>query len=217
MTALMLLSPGTPMLFQGQEFSASAPFLYFADFEPDLNAAVRTGRAEFLDQFPSLCDPEIQTMLADPASVDTFNRCKLDLRERESHREAYALHRDLLRLRREEPVFSATPFAGLDGAVVSPSAFALRFFTPDHREDRVLFVNLGGDIVRGSIAEPLLAPPADGDWSLRWSSEQPMYGGGGTPDIFADGCWRIPAECALFLTPGRARPRQPKAVLRRTA
>ena len=42
------------MLFQGQEFAASSPFLYFADFDQELSAAVRHGRAEFLQQFPSL-------------------------------------------------------------------------------------------------------------------------------------------------------------------
>jgi maltooligosyltrehalose trehalohydrolase len=56
MTALLLLSPGTPMLFQGQEFAASTPFLYFADFEPELAAAVRKGRGEFLTQFPSVAE-----------------------------------------------------------------------------------------------------------------------------------------------------------------
>src|SRR5204863_9864015 len=63
MTALLLLSPGTPMLFQGQEFSASSPFLYFADFEEELAAAVRTGRREFLTQFPSLTDFEVRAVL----------------------------------------------------------------------------------------------------------------------------------------------------------
>src|SRR3954465_7548927 len=51
-TALMLLMPGTPMLFQGEEFSASSPFLYFADFDGELAAAVKKGRSEFLMQFP---------------------------------------------------------------------------------------------------------------------------------------------------------------------
>jgi maltooligosyltrehalose trehalohydrolase len=47
MTALLLLMPGSPMLFQGQEFSASAPFLFFADHEPTLAAAIREGRSAF--------------------------------------------------------------------------------------------------------------------------------------------------------------------------
>src|SRR5262249_35903555 len=50
-TALMLLGPGTPMLFQGQEFAASGPFLFFADHRSELNAQIRQGRAEFLSQF----------------------------------------------------------------------------------------------------------------------------------------------------------------------
>lgn len=104
-TALLLLAPGTPMLFQGQEFAASAPFLYFADLPDRLEAVVREGRKDFLSQFPSLTDPDLRPRLPDPGDPATFIRCKLDLVERESHRETYALHRDLLRLRREDPVF----------------------------------------------------------------------------------------------------------------
>ena len=59
MTAYFLLMPGIPMLFQGQEFAASTPFLYFADHRDDLVEPVRKGRAEFLAQFPSIADPEI--------------------------------------------------------------------------------------------------------------------------------------------------------------
>ena len=52
LTALTLLMPGTPMLFQGQEFAASSPFLFFADHVPELAALVREGRSTFLHQFP---------------------------------------------------------------------------------------------------------------------------------------------------------------------
>ena len=54
MTALLLLGPWTPLLFQGQEFGASSPFVYFADVSKDLNAAIRKGRFDFLRQFPSM-------------------------------------------------------------------------------------------------------------------------------------------------------------------
>src|SRR5207237_4505733 len=43
LTALLLLQPQTPMLFQGQEFGASTPFLYFADHEPELARKVAEG------------------------------------------------------------------------------------------------------------------------------------------------------------------------------
>ena len=43
LTALTLLAPGTPMLFMGQEFAASSPFLFFADHPEELARLVRTG------------------------------------------------------------------------------------------------------------------------------------------------------------------------------
>jgi maltooligosyltrehalose trehalohydrolase len=209
MTALLLLQPATPMLFQGQEFSASAPFLYFADFVPQLNAAVRAGRGEFLSQFPSIVQACRQGLLPDPGAPETFERCTLDLSERESHQETYALHRDLLRIRRDEMGFGTPNHVGVDGAVLSASAFMLRFFTPDHRDDRVLVVNLGGQLERASFAEPLLAPPVDADWQPRWSSDDAAYGGPGAADLFPDEWWHIPAESAVLLIPGPRRPRSP--------
>jgi maltooligosyltrehalose trehalohydrolase len=217
LTALLLLSPGTPMLFQGQEFAASAPFLYFADFEPELASAVRRGRGEFLEQFPSIAGLTDKSVLADPGDPATFGRCKLDFGERQSHAAAYALHVDLLRLRREDAAFRLQQSGAVDGAVLSPQAFALRFFTPDHVDDRVLVVNLGADISRPSFAEPLLAPPPGTDWQCRWSSDDPAYDGTGTRDLWPDGLWEIPGESALVLSPGPRRRWQPLPLVRRTA
>ncbi|MGH7341775.1 MAG: alpha-amylase family glycosyl hydrolase, partial [Candidatus Rokuibacteriota bacterium] len=92
MTAVLLLLPGLPMLFQGQEFSASAPFLFFADFDDRTNAAVREGRAAFLSQFPSAVAYQQVAALDDPAAPRTFERCKLNPIERVDHVEARALH-----------------------------------------------------------------------------------------------------------------------------
>ena len=142
-TALMLLMPGTPMLFQGQEFVATAPFLYFADFETELADAVRRGRAQFLKQFASIKGYESTTALDDPGSLDTFERCKLNLEERVTHAPAYALHHDLIALRRQEAAFRAQRRSDVDGAVLDREAFALRFFTDGHADDRLLLVNLG--------------------------------------------------------------------------
>lgn len=213
MTALLLLGPGVPLLFQGQEFASSAPFLYFADFEGELAAAVRQGRREFLSQFRSLADFAHRGALADPGDPTTFERCRLDLGERARHGPAYALHIDLLRMRREDPAFSLHGSSGIDGAVLSASAFVLRFFTPDHSQDRLLIVNLGIDMRRGSFAEPLIAPPVNADWEVQWCSEDPSYGGNGAPDILqADGHWLIPGESAVVLAPGACRvwPKWPK-------
>ncbi|MGH7969277.1 MAG: malto-oligosyltrehalose trehalohydrolase, partial [Limisphaerales bacterium] len=107
LTALLLLGPATPMLFQGQEFGASAPFLFFADHNPDLARLVAKGRRGFLRQFPTIGDPEADSCLADPAADETFFSCKLDRAERRTNAATYQLHRDLLKLRREDPTFSS--------------------------------------------------------------------------------------------------------------
>jgi maltooligosyltrehalose trehalohydrolase len=198
MTALMLLMPGTPMLFQGQEFGASTPFLYFADHKPELAELVRKGRHEFVAQFPSVASPAMRERLADPKARETFEACKLDWSERERHEEAVALHRDLLRLRREDPIFAQQRRGAVDGAVLGPEAFLLRFFGRGG-DDRLLLVNLGRDFMRRSIPEPLVAPPEGRAWRLLWSSEDPAYGGGGTPPIETDERWRLPGHAAVVL------------------
>jgi maltooligosyltrehalose trehalohydrolase len=200
MTALLLLAPGTPMLFQGQEFAASSPFLFFADHHPELAQLVRKGRLEFLAQFPSAALEETKACIPDPADPRTFERCKLDLAERDKHAEVYALHRDLLRLRHDDPVFRAPRPRGVDGAVLGPQAFVLRFFAADGA-DRLLIVNLGRDLHLDPAPEPLLAPPAGKRWQILWTSEAVRYGGGGTPEPDTDENWRLAGEAAVVLAP----------------
>lgn len=201
LTALILLGPGTPMLFQGQEFAASAPFLYFADHRPELAALVEQGRATFLAQFPSLADPAMQARLARPHAEDSFRRSKIDHAERALHADVWALHRDLLRLRRTDPVFAAQGAGGIEGAVLDEQAFVLRFFGNDG-DDRLLLINLGRDLTLRVMPEPLLAPPLGTGWSLLWSSEDPGYGGcGAAPVVTGDGSWRLSGHAATVLIP----------------
>ena len=200
LTAVLLLGPATPMLFQGQEFAASAPFLFFADHHDELARLVRKGRGEFLKQFASIATAEVAGALADPGDRATFERCKLDFTERERHAEAYALHCDLLRLRRDDAVFAAQGAHGVDGAVLGDDAFVVRFFG-EGDDDRLMLVNLGVDLVLDILPEPLLAPPADTRWTLLWSSEHPRYGGGGTVAPPSTGVWTLPGHAALVLRP----------------
>ena len=209
-TALTLLLPGTPMLFMGQEFAASSPFLYFADHDPALQKLVRKGRTDFLAQFPSIALPETGAQLADPGSPSTFARCKLDWDEWDEHHQTVALVRDLLRLRRDDPTISRQGHGGrfgprgVDGAVLDRDAFVLRWFGAprDGSGDRLLVVNLGRRQRLGTVAEPLLAPPEGRAWRLRWSSDAVAYGGDGTPEPDTDdGGWWLPAEAALVLAP----------------
>jgi maltooligosyltrehalose trehalohydrolase len=202
-TALLLLGPGTPMLFQGQEFAASSPFLYFADHNPELSKLVAAGRKQFLKQFSTINCPESDPYVMHPGDEKTFHRSRLDLSEREKNSDIYALHRDLLKLRREDPVFSGKQRRGLDGAVLSGEAFVLRFFG-EHGNDRLLFVNLGLDLILSPAPEPLLAPIYRKTWKTLWSTEAPCYGGCGTLPI-EGGNWRVPGHAAVVLAPGTER------------
>jgi maltooligosyltrehalose trehalohydrolase len=198
MTALLLLGPNTPMLFQGQEFAASAPFQFFADHRPDLAAAVRKGRAEFLAQFPSVATEAAQASLPAPEDPATLERCKLDLNERRAHASHYALHCDLLALRRRDSVFGSADVE-LDGAVLSESAFVLRFFGGAHG-DRLLLVNFGTELRLTVVNEPLLAPLEDAAWEMLWSSDDVAYGGPGTPPVEISSGWRLPGLSAVAMT-----------------
>ena len=198
-TALLLLSPATPMLFQGQEFAASTPFLYFADLQRDIAKDVRKGRVEFLKQFTNIASPEVVDSLDNPASVATFERSRLDLTEREQHPQTYNLHRDLIRLRREDAVFSQSWKGTVEGAVLGPQGFVLRFFAAG--DQRLLLINLSRDLRLRPAPEPLLAPPEAMCWEVLWSSETPQYGGSGTPELETDEYWRIPGHAAIVLRP----------------
>lgn len=200
-TAVTLLFPGTPMLFQGQEFAASSPFYYFADHQPELAKLVHEGRRSFMKQFRSVALSEIFARLPDPADPMTFARSKLDFGERHTHATAYALHRDLLRIRREDPVIREQGRHGLDGAVIGDDAFVLRYFADDGN-DRLLVVNLGIDLELVPAPEPLLAPCNEHGWVNMWSSEDLRYGGSGTAPLDPDDDnWHIPGRSAVLLKP----------------
>jgi maltooligosyltrehalose trehalohydrolase len=202
-TAFLLLSPGTPMLFQGQEFGSSKPFLFFADHNDELRRLVNEGRLQFLSQFPSLAQPGMRRCHLEPGDPQTFERCKLDFAERETHAPIYRLHKDLLHLRREDAVFRARPT--VDGAVLGAQAFVLRFFAGE-AGDRLLLINLGPDLPLDIAPEPLLAPPQDRLWATLWASEDFKYGGGGAPPPDGPDNWRLPAESAIVMCPDGVNP-----------
>ncbi|MGH7465162.1 MAG: alpha-amylase family glycosyl hydrolase, partial [Longimicrobiales bacterium] len=200
MTALLLLLPGTAMLFQGQEFAASSRFLFFADHEPGLAARVHAGRRDFLMQFPSTATPSAQRQIDAPAAPDTFDRCRLDHSERRANRHVVRLHRDLIHISRSDPVFARQDSAAVDGAVLGARALALRFH--DARgDDRLLVANLGADLHMHVVPEPLLAPPAGARWRMVLSTEEPRYGGRGAVHPELDHGWLIPARSAVVLAP----------------
>jgi maltooligosyltrehalose trehalohydrolase len=203
MTALLLLMPGTPMLFMGQEFASNAPFHYFADHVPDLAKLVQQGRSEFMTQFRSLDRPGLSELLPAPHSRDTFERCKLDFKDRERNEPQYRMHKDLLKLRKADAAFHTQDKRTVDGAVLGPQAFVIRFFgaADDRTADRLLLVNLGRDLHLDQAPEPLLAPPCGHGWDVLWSADAVEYGGDGAAPPETIGGWRIAGESATVLAP----------------
>lgn len=188
------------MLFQGQEYASSSPFFYFADHYPELAAQVAKGRKVFLSQFRDLALPEMQEQIADPSDEETFRRSKLNPQERITNARQWQMHKDLLKLRREDPVFRLQRRRGVDGAVLGDHCFVLRYFADDG-QDRLLLVNLGRNLHLNPAPEPLLAPPDGMRWETLWSSDDVKYGGCGTPPLDTEENWRIPGEAAVALKP----------------
>ena len=207
LTAVLLLAPGTPMLFMGQEFWASSPFLFFTD-HGDLADTVYQGRKKFLSQFPSIGSLEAQEHVPHPNLASTFEASKVDLSERTTHAGIYRFHRDLLRIRREDSVIAAQSRERLEGATFSRDAFVLRFFGQDG-DDRLLVVNLGADLDYDPAPEPLLAPPSGGRWQVLWSSDAPRYGGPGIVNPCREEGWKLPGESAVLLSATRTSEKAP--------
>ncbi|TCL66311.1 alpha-amylase family glycosyl hydrolase [Rhizobium sp. BK251] len=209
MTALHLLGPQTPMLFQGQEFGATTPFYYFADRDGDIARSVRKGRIDFLRQFPNLTDEKLITCMPDPCDRRTFESAKLDWAQWREDGVSFVLHRDLLALRRNEATFAAQASArrgALDGSVLSQSALLLRYFAQSPKNERLLVFNFGTALDIDSVPDPLFAPPAGLQWQLLWSSEDPVYGGGGRRPYDFHARWILDADIALVLGPFEAAP-----------
>jgi maltooligosyltrehalose trehalohydrolase len=104
--ACLLLAPAPPLLFMGEEFAASTPFLFFCDFGPELAAAVTRGRRAEFGKFVRFHDPAMQATIPDPNDPATFAASQLQWVEHDEpeHREWLELYRELLGLRRRHIV-----------------------------------------------------------------------------------------------------------------
>lgn len=104
--SVLLLAPSPPLLFMGEEFGATTPFLFFCDFGPDLAPKVTEGRRSEFAKFAQFNSPEAQARIPDPGSPTTFASSKLDWDslERSPHREWLQFYRNLLSVRQREIV-----------------------------------------------------------------------------------------------------------------
>jgi len=181
--ALLVLNPGIPMLFMGEEFGATSPFLYFSDWQGDLKKAVTEGRRREFAQFSRYADPETREQIPDPCSPDSWMASRIDLsptaQEQPAARRWRAFHTELLALRRADlaPQLPTLAAEGHAWERIGPRSLWVRW---NFGQDRALqaVLNLGTDPVELPAA---LRPPADpwfavgdaagprlGAWSGAW-------------------------------------------------
>lgn len=99
--SLLLLSPMVPLLFMGEEWGSSQPFLFFTDHHGELAAAVREGRRNEFREFALFADETQRERIPDPNAPATFTRCCPDPDEasQPKHRAWLEYYRHLLSLR----------------------------------------------------------------------------------------------------------------------
>jgi maltooligosyltrehalose trehalohydrolase len=193
-TALLLCSPETVLLFQGQEFAASTPFLYFTDHHLELGRLVTAGRRREFAHFSAFSDPARRERIPDPQVEATFARSRLDLGERAKQAEIYATYRRLLRLRRDDPVLSHPDRLATRATAVGQDALALHRWAGS--EHRLLLVNFGPAEVRVPMAVAASGPPPGAAWRLLWES--------GQRSTALDGArWNLPSRSGCLLAGSR--------------
>lgn len=188
MSVLLLTSPYTPLLFMGQEWNASTPFLYFTDHEPGLGRLVTEGRRKEFARFASFSKTEVP----DPQAESTFARSKLDWSEasRPGHSEILTLYRELLALRASHPALRNRLRGSYQLRLLAEDCFAMERSGEGTRLE--VIVNLRGNL-------ELLTKGAE---QLLWS-EDPHFGGSGEPAL-REGRVRLNGPCAVVLAlPGR--------------
>jgi maltooligosyltrehalose trehalohydrolase len=156
--ALTILSPFVPLLFQGEEWGAQTPFLYFTDHQdPELGRLVAEGRSKEFSAF------RWQGAVPNPQDLETFMRSKLNWEElaEPSHAALASWYRALIRLRRDKVV---TPRE----SGVKPDKAATNF---DARAEWLTFVHNGVLVVFNFSGRAQRVPLPPGDWTLVLASE----------------------------------------------
>ncbi|MGE0544564.1 MAG: malto-oligosyltrehalose trehalohydrolase, partial [Dehalococcoidia bacterium] len=188
-SALLLLVPETPMLFMGQEFGATTPFLYFTDHEPELGRSVTAGRRNEFAGFSAFSDPAMRAQIPDPQAESTYLRSKLDWHERQRNQETLALYTDLLALRHDDPVLREPDRIHLQASAPAAGVVALHRWRDEGQ--RLVLANFGGPTTV-VVNEALAAETPPVAWRLEWHTGSTRYGGDGRSPTLDDGVMHLP-------------------------
>jgi maltooligosyltrehalose trehalohydrolase len=198
-STLLLLLPYTPLIFMGQEFAASTPFLFFTDHSPALGRQVAVGRRREFSLYAAFADPQAASQIPDPQAEDTFRRSKLPLEEltRSPGVELQQLYRELLQLRQRDPVLSRQDRRQVQAQQVTPDVLLITW--QDEHTPRVLLANFGvATTLPGSAWRDGLSPST---WQVLLDTQAPRFGGQGEPVSMPGGAIQLPACTAVVLAP----------------
>jgi maltooligosyltrehalose trehalohydrolase len=187
-SALLLTLPQTLLLFMGQEFMATTPFLFFTDHIAELGKLVTEGRRHEFAGLRAFAREELVDSIPDPQAESTYRGSQLRDSDREVGAGMLALYRDLLRLRREDPVLANGDRAHLDANVIGAEVLSVRRWTDEG--ERLLIANFGREM---EVAVPEAA-------KVLFSTTSKEYGGTGYAPVVNGNTATIPARSATLLS-----------------
>lgn len=175
-TAVLLGAAATPLLFMGQEWAASTPFLFFTDHEESLGHKVREGRRREFRHYAAFADDAAHERIPDPQAEATFRACQLEWseRDREPHASTLRLYRALLALRRTEPALRSNECGRFRARAIGEESLLLEHEGAPGRS-LAWVVRLRG---AGAISLAGWLGSADRRWEVVLTTEDPGF----TPD-----------------------------------
>jgi maltooligosyltrehalose trehalohydrolase len=181
-SALLLLSPATPLIFMGQEWAASTPFCYFTDHPEALGKAVTEGRRNEFRHFKAFSNPKSRRTIPDPQALSTFLNCKLNWDEcnGDYHAGTLRLYRELLNLRKTEPALQKKEKSKFEVDALGKNILALKRETSNQAS--LLVVSCLQDSGRVNLGTlPVTRPPDRSQWRLLLTTEDNSFTGSSSP------------------------------------
>jgi maltooligosyltrehalose trehalohydrolase len=168
---ILLVAPMTPLLFMGQEWAASTPFLFFTDFEPELGRRVVEGRRREFRDFPGFSSAAAAGRIPDPQADETFETSRLRWSELAAprHSTSLELHRALLSLRARHPALQASRAFDCDAHAIDDTTIVIR--RSDEGSAFVVCARLG----EGGHVDLGKALPDGSTWHTRLTTEDAPF------------------------------------------
>jgi len=172
LSALLCLSPYTPLIFMGQEWAASTPFLFFTDHSGELGEKITEGRKKEFASFDEFNEPTEQDRIPDPQDAETFAASKLrwDETSADLHAQFLTLYKDCLLVRARHTEYRPARRRHWKVIHLKWGAVAIHYTLEDH-EHLVVF-----DLV-GEHEGRLLEPLSGTGWRVEFTTESTRYGG----------------------------------------